>query len=308
MVASLGITAAGVGSFLSNSQKAAGLIGGIRGLFGSGASARAIRDQAAYQKALQIQAQQYNTWMMRHRYQLQREDLEKAGINPLYGLGSAPSPVSGTGSVGMPDYVGEKNGRTQNAIALLGVAQDWSAKQAQIKNVEQQTKTEEQNTLLKTYEALTKEQEKIEKELNNKYLDEKNRLELEKLRQEIKESKSRITYNLSMASAASSSIELNRAQAGSARASKAKLEAETAGIQANNNITIPKNEAYGRFLKKHPGFAGTVKGAQDMLGVLTAIGAGGVAIYTKGKAGSARKKTKQYAKGTKIKDVKLEEF
>lgn len=143
------------------------------GLFkGSSSSAKAAAQQYQYNLKLQQQQQQWNEYMYKNRYQMQREDLEKAGINPLFGMGQAPSVTSGTNSVGMADYVGEQNNKFNQMMSLLDFGQNLSAKRAQTKLIERQAQTEEQNTLLRTQQA-------IREELNNKWLPKEKKAELE---------------------------------------------------------------------------------------------------------------------------------
>lgn len=142
------------------------------GLFDSAEKASARQYQ--YNLALQKQAQQWNEYMYKNRFKFQRQDLENAGINPLFGMGQAPSVTSGTNSVGMPDMVGEQNNKFNQMMSLLDFGQNLSAKRAQTKLIERQAQTEEQNTLLRTAEVL-------EKQINNKFLPEQRKAELKKM-------------------------------------------------------------------------------------------------------------------------------
>lgn len=159
------ITAAG----LATAGKVAGSLGsiasGIKSFFGKSGnnSAKAAAQQYQYNLALQKQAQEWNEYMYKNRYTFQRQDLENAGINPLFGMGQAPSVTSGTNSVGMADYVGEQNNKFNQMMSLLDFGQNLSARRAQTKLTEQQVLTEEQNTLLRSAEV-------IGKELENKWL------------------------------------------------------------------------------------------------------------------------------------------
>ena len=135
---------------------------------------KAAEQQYQHNLALQKQQQDWNEYMYKNRYQFQRQDLEKAGINPLFGMGQAPSVTSGTNSVGMADMVGEQNNKFNQMMSLLDFGQNLSAKRAQTKLIERQAQTEEQNTLLRTAEVL-------EKQINNKFLPEQRKAELKKM-------------------------------------------------------------------------------------------------------------------------------
>ena len=95
-----------------------GIGSGISKLFGGSSSAKAAAQQYNYSLALQKQAQEWNEYMYKHRYQFQRQDMENAGINPLFGMGQAPTVTSGMNSAGMADYVGEQNTLLRTAEVL----------------------------------------------------------------------------------------------------------------------------------------------------------------------------------------------
>lgn len=151
-----------------------GIGSGISKLFGGSSSAKAAAQQYEYSLALQKQAQEWNEYMYKHRYQFQRQDMENAGINPLFGMGQAPSVTSGMNGAGMADYAGEQNNKFNQMMGLLDFAQNLSAKRAQTKLIERQAQTEEQNTLLRTAEVL-------EKQINNKFLPQTRKAELKKM-------------------------------------------------------------------------------------------------------------------------------
>lgn len=149
-------------------------IGATMSLFGkkSDSARKAAEQQYQYNLALQQQSQKWNEYMYKNRYQMQKDDLEKAGINPLFGLGQAPSVTSGMNSIGMPDYVNEQNNKFNNMMSLLDFGQNLSAKRAQTKLIEQQVLTEEQNTLLRTAEVLGRQ-------LENEWLPKEKKAEIE---------------------------------------------------------------------------------------------------------------------------------
>lgn len=159
---------------------AGGVIGGAMGLFSnSNSAADAAREQYKYNLKLQKQAQQWNEHMYQHRYQWQVDDLEKAGINKLYGLGTAPSMTSSASSVNAPEYVNENKAKMENALGMLNFGADLSAKRASTKLIEQQTKTEYYNTQLKLLETTTQELNNIYKKKELNWYDKKMKIELE---------------------------------------------------------------------------------------------------------------------------------
>lgn len=159
------------------------------GLFGkknSGAeSARAMKMQYENNLKLQKQAQAWNEYMYKNRYQMQVDDLEAAGINKLYGLGTAPAVTSGLNSVGLPDTVGEQNNKANQALKAFDLTQNLSARRAQIKKLEQETKTEEHNTRLRELQGVNQMINNIKGQKDLKTYDQKAIQDLEKQRAEI---------------------------------------------------------------------------------------------------------------------------
>lgn len=189
----------------------AGIASNLISSFTSGkASARAAQQQYQYNLALQKQQQQWNEYMYKNRYQFERADKEAAGLNMLYGLSSAPTVTSGTNSVGMPDMVGEKNGKMQQILTGLQIGGELSARKAEIENVKQQTYTEQQNTLLRQHQAIGQQLDNLykQKELTNYD---------KKLIMELKEAQSRISKNMAETASAYSNAELSRAKSENVR-------------------------------------------------------------------------------------------
>ena len=161
-------------------------------------NAKGVAQQYKYNLALQKQAQNYDTSMYNQRYQMQVEDLKKAGINPLYGLGTAPAITAGANSVGAPttgggmnplgsglaDLAGENNSKRMFKLEKVKAVADMiqkyhqnSALAAETKLNEQKTKTEEWETLFKKeqqetqkVETAIKKLEEINKKNENDYL------------------------------------------------------------------------------------------------------------------------------------------
>lgn len=242
-----------------------GLGTGIGSLFGrSGkASAKAAQQQYQYNLALQKQAQEWNEYMYKHRYQFQVDDLEAAGINKLYGLGTAPSVTSGLNSTGMADYVGEQNNKAQQFLSALDLGQNLSARRAQEKLIEQQTNTERVNTNLKIIEQEGKILDNQYKRLENENLPKKQRAEIENT---IANTKKNIT------------------------SAKKDIE-ETQSIQLKN----AKDERIQRWHEQHPGWSNLITGVGELSNsIMTglAIGGGGAAVASKlnKKSNSARKR------------------
>lgn len=265
----------------------------IASLFGAGASlvngansAKGLRDQYAYNKALMKEQYAYNVNMYKHRYQWQIEDLEKAGINKLYGLGEAPTTQVGGSSVGLPDYSKAKSSKAQRIVELLGMAQNWSAKKAQIENIKQQTETEYYNTQLKMYESVDKEYQSL---LSKKELDgweQKRKLELQKI-------KSEIENNLAGADEARSGSTLNRTNA----------RRVNQDIEHNAIINKPEEEQakdQEEWLKKNPKLKRVItygKELKEVLGILGGAAVGGAGVYKmagKKAVGTAARAAKNY--------------
>lgn len=211
----------------------------IGGLFNSGSqSARAAALQYQYNLSLQREAQKFNEYMYRNRYQMQVEDLEKAGINKLYGLGSAPTTSSVGGSVGMPDMVTEKNNRMQNFLTGIDLASNLTARQVQNEKIQQETKTEKVNTEIKKLEEINQELENIYSKKKINWFDKRQAAELEEI-------KSKITKNIE--------------EAGEARERAQNARENNNLIRANTKETENKAEINGReaqWIKDHPVLSG----------------------------------------------------
>lgn len=212
------------------------------------ASARAAAMQYKYNLALQQQSQNWNEHMYKNRYQMQVEDLEKAGINKLYGLGSAPSVTSGTNSIGMPDMVGEQNNKFQQAMSVLEFAQNLSARKAQTKLLENQANTEEINANLKTIEIEEKNISNMMGRIKLEYLPKKEKAEIENM---ISQSKANITQ----AQKNISDVQKNRIEMKAIGANTARTLSETRGIDANTDRTILETmplKRYEEWVRKNP--------------------------------------------------------
>lgn len=224
-------------------------------------SAKAAAQQYQYNLALQKQAQEWNEYMYKHRYQFQRNDMESAGINPLFGMGQAPSVTSGMNSVGMADMVGEQNNKMQQILQALDLGQNLSARRAQTKLLENQAKTEEINTNLKTIEVMEKNIETDMKKLQLKHLP-------QRIKAEIKEHLSNSYKNMK----------------------SAQKDISDVNTSTLNNKRTERIEEWHR---KHPKlsglFTGLGEGGQALMGL--AIGGGSVAVAKNAqkKASSARK-------------------
>ena len=201
-------------------------IGATMSLFGGGSSSsarKAAEQQFQHNLALQKQAQEWNEYMYKNRYTFQRQDLENAGINPLFGMGQAPSVTSGTNSVGMADYVGEQKNKFEQAMEIINFKQNNSAKKAQIRLTEEQANTQIQETNLKALEVIGK------------------RLEIEnmpkKLRLELEEAQSRIVNNIAKANESYASTRLKNAQT------------------ARENLEQAPMKRYEKFVRQNPELA-----------------------------------------------------
>lgn len=185
----------------------AGIIGSLTN---KGSAAKAAAEQYKYNLDLQKQAQEWQEYAAKNKWQWETESKEAAGINKLYGLGSATVPSSGVASTGQADYVGEQNNRVQQRLQGIQLGQDFAAKKAEIKLKEQETQTEYYNTQLKALE-------KIEQNIKNLY--QQGELDYQKKRQvaELEEIRSRITKNIADAGRAN-------AEAGTARQKTIQIE------------------------------------------------------------------------------------
>lgn len=213
------------------------LIGGsVMGLFSSNSAAKAAERQYKYNLALQQQQQQWNEYMYKHRYQFQRSDMEAAGINPLFGLGQAPTVTSGLNSTSMADDVGQQNNRFNALMSILDFGQNLSAKRAQTKLLENQALTEEQNTLLRTAEVL-------EKQISNKFLPKMKKQELLKMQADTLEALAKTNESYA----------------------NAKL---TGAYAARANLENKPLERYEKFVRKNPKLAKIIENT-DRMGIST---------------------------------------
>lgn len=204
--------------------------------------------QYQYNLALQQQQQQWNEYMYKHRYQFQREDLENAGINPLYGLGTAPSVTSGLNAVGMEDDNQAKQNAVQNALNTVGQAQEWSARQVQMKKMEQETRSEEVNTGLLQMEKVTKTLDQEYKTLQNEHLSTENKYQVKQIIANLKKTKSEITKNIAESTKAYADANKADAEASSAREYTKNLKTDRGRIEAESE----KAQRSNQFEKKHP--------------------------------------------------------
>lgn len=279
---------------------AGSVLSGISGLGNivSGNSGKASARQYAYNLALQQQAQNWQEKMYKRRYQYQVKDLEKAGINKLYGLGTAPMMSTGMNSVGMEPDQEARNQSIGNAISALGVAADWTAKKVQNEKIKAETRTEEVNTDVKRLEGLNSALDALYKKKDLDNYEEKLKVQLERERSET-------TRNIAEASKAPSEIEYNLSGAYRNR-TDAKLNNTTSrkleqDMKQSNEVTAGMREqskAEADFLKKHPKLKKAIGGAKALSGIFGGIatagglGIGGVATYNGIKNKTARKNKK----------------
>lgn len=239
------------------------LIGGTVGkLFGgSSNSAKAAAQQYHYNLKLQQQQQDWNEYMYKNRFQMQKQDMINAEINPLFGMGQAPTVTSGTNSVGMADMVGEQNNKIQQILSAIDTGQNLSAKRAQTKLIENQAKTEEINTNLKTIEVEEKNIINLMNRIRLKYLDAKEKAEIQNQVSQSKQNISTAQKNIS---------DINTSE-------------------LNNK----KTERIEEWHRKHPKlsgiFTGLSEGGQTLLGLVMGGGSVAIAKNARKKANTARK-------------------
>lgn len=226
-------------------------------IFGGSNAARAAKEQYEYNRQLQQQAQEWQEYAAKNKWQWETESKENAGINKLYGLGSASVPTATSGSTGQADYVGEQNNKANQVLQGIQLGQDFAAKKAQIKLQQQQTKTEEVNTNLKAIEKINAELETIYRKKELSYQD-------KKLKAELEETKSRIAKNIADTS---KSYE----EAGTARAKTAQENEITEGIRRTN-----------KWHKDNPTASGFAIGAKEGGGGYTGLGVGVADLINKG--------------------------
>lgn len=211
--------------------------------------------QYQYNLALQQQQQQWNEYMYKHRYQFQREDLENAGINPLYGLGTAPSVTSGLNSVGMEDDNQAKQNAVQNSLNLVGQAQEWTAKQVAMKKMEQETKSEEVNTGLLQMDKIGKQLEQHQLKLQNEHLSRENKYQEQQIIANLKKTYSDISTNTAISANQYANANKATAEASSARQYTKNLKAEEKNTKADRGRIEAQSEQAQRlnqWERKHP--------------------------------------------------------
>lgn len=272
--------------WINTANSILGGVNTIMGLFGRNnkySAAQAAKDQFNYNMQLQKDAQNYNTYMYQNRYQMQTKDLKAAGINPLYGLGSAPSVISGQGSTGMPEYVAEqqtkenrKQNKINNALNMLSFMRDYSAVNAENNLKKAQTATEGINAQLRALQTIGQQLENTLKQKDINSYD-------KRLISDLKEAQSRIIANLAGAESSSANAYSARENA------KYTKERSKTEIQTRESI-----ERVNKWHKKHPilselGIGGNeLKGASDVYKNTI-----GDLIKTIGKNGNQRKYNKK---------------
>lgn len=262
-----------------------GLSGIVGGLFGNkkssakqmeASSAKQAAIQYMYNMQLQQQAQNWEENMYKNRYQWQIEDLKKAGINPLYGLGSAPTLASGTNSVGMPttpDYISENSSKKQQMLEAINMGLDWSAKKVQMNKIEEETKTEKINQGLKTLE-------KVQKDLDNKLKQKELNWYDKKTIADLKKTESETILNIK-------------------NATKSEAETENARERTNSErINRATEERKNQWYKNHPKIGGFITGSKEVIPSLfdLALTVGGGAYAAKQVKGKVMKKATTQAK------------
>lgn len=248
--ASAGIMTAGsiVSNFMNNS-----------------ASAKAAKRQYQYNLKLQKQAQDWNEYMYKNRYQMEKADKLAAGLNQLYGLSNAPSVTSGMNSTSLGEDVAEANGRKQRIIEAIQTATDMQAKKVAMDKMKQETKTEELNTI---FQGLKNIRQQIDNKLGQKQLDWYDRKQLK----ELQKTESEIKKNAADAVKSYASAEKDRADAESARSMKLKTDAETYGIKNDNAV----KETKLRYWEENPDAYYIEKGVQEMGGGIIGNTVGGL--------------------------------
>lgn len=158
MLASAGAVALASGGGLTSSILPSLISGGL-GLYSALSSARASSQSVkGYQKAneqniaLMRERNSLEDYWFRNRYQIQSEDMKKAGLNPILGLGGQP-PVPSAQAVQTQnpyqDLATEKLGSAQNLSVLANFVANASKIVADIDNVKVKTAGQVVDNLIK---------------------------------------------------------------------------------------------------------------------------------------------------------------
>lgn len=256
---------------------------------GSSASARALEEQYQYNLALQREAQKWNEYAYKHRYQWQVEDYKEAGINKLYGLGTAPAITTGMNSVEAPQYVAEQKNRQEAIQAGLEYGMNWTALQTKMAKEQAETENEIQQTELLKLEQVDKE---INVLRNQKELSKWDEQYLIKLEQQ----KAEIQNNLASAEKQRAEALNAREQARTENSKRKNLEADTEFKKQNTAYTARINKWY----EENPEIGNGIIGANEskLSNDITKIL--GITLGTAGKAGENNNKKAQQ----RIKNVK----
>lgn len=223
--------------------------------------------QYNYNLSLQKQAQNYETDMYKQRYQMQVQDLKKAGINPMYGLGTAPALASSGGSVGLPnsgaptanggmsplgsglaDLAGETNSKRLFKLNKLKTAAEIgnlffnnSALKAQAEKSKAEALTEGQKVLNMQTERIGKQIDNLRNLIETENLPKKLELEIKQMIVNLEETKAKIEENKSQTA-------LNYSTQNNVQSDTAKKNAEKNAIINNNQAATDVEE----YFKKHP--------------------------------------------------------
>lgn len=227
---------------------------------GSSASARALEEQYQYNLALQREAQRWNEYAYKHRYQWQVEDYKEAGINKLYGLGTAPAITTGMNSVDAPQYVAEQKNRQEAIQAGLEFGMNWTALQTKMAKEQAETDNEIQQTELVKLEQVNQE---INNMRNQKELDKWDEQYLIKLEQQ----KAEIQENLAKAEEHRANALNAREQAGTEKSKRKALESQAEYTDEQTKFTKAQGEATARknaWHQKHPMLSDMAVGGEEM--------------------------------------------
>lgn len=109
-------------------------------IFGNRSKKRAAQQQYQYQLGLQHDAQNFAKWQMANAHQMEVQDLQNAGLNPVLSANNGATAGVTEGSASMA------NPETPNMMEAINSALNWEQNKAQIKNLEANTHKQESET------------------------------------------------------------------------------------------------------------------------------------------------------------------
>ena len=222
----------------------------------------------------------------KHRYQWAREDLEAAGINPLYGINGTGAAGAGLATVSQPDTAGMINA-IQNAnpikagVEMANWIRDFNIKRAQEKKLNQEAETEKFNTQLKAYEAINSQLQSLQRKKELNWYDKQMMTQLERDRSEIIKNLSNATESQSRTTNIKQMTETERERTG------VEKQAKEAAERSN------------QFYKDHPNWGAVATFFKEMQAATGAVGTAGKMVIDASTRGATKKRN--FTRKTNIK-------